>query len=133
MPSAALPAALATSRLVKCLDKCLDKSLDIVDPGPFAAEDDRARTTASFAKAANVKQAELAPRFKTRLPTTKKPAGLTGGLSSHVVRAALSIRDSGTSAVISRSAGVTWRGGFPPMSCRAGCRASIRTKASGLR
>src|ERR1700688_2887540 len=53
MPSAALPAALATSRLVK--------SLDIVDPGPFAAEDDRARSAASFAKAANVKQANLAP------------------------------------------------------------------------
>jgi hypothetical protein len=50
MPSAALPTALATSRLVGVLD--IDRQ------GPRATERPETDRTASFAEAANVKQAE---------------------------------------------------------------------------
>jgi len=62
----------------------MDKSLDIVDPGPFAAEDDRARSTASFVKAANVKQADPSrrgvPVQEEAATQRKSPPVLTGGL-----------------------------------------------------
>ena len=86
----------------------------------------RPKTTARDRQLPSRKRPTSSKRFRSRLPTRRKsppvgPAGFQLVSLGQRCRAEITVHPR----VISRSAGVTWRGGFPPMSCRAGYRASI--------